>query len=419
MSSARTNRLIGTGTIPSHRISPNVALKNALASGLLALHVNLRDNEVITHLAEKFLQQFVLLKSKEKARLKFESNTYIPLSCRIMVDLKGSLAISKSDPFTALELRLKNITDTFKTETTAVFKDAADLEIKNVRQALMKTVVRFADMLMKQRLLINDVCREHTKSTELTIMVFITEALPPTDIRMGEGADDDEPGIDVYLYREMLKLTFGTSKDELYKALDEKRNPGNQPDALSETEKGIITQVQNDLKVCFTHCINSYTKKSNERKMESETKELLLLTATADAGDDTNVRMDEDGNNNNAALPPTVETINDLIKAAIIAHDNEKRNKTNSSVKDKRGAKSTKKKKQTNGGGASKSKTNQTSQKSKTNKQSSSSKKKTSKSKNQSNSQGRRRRGKADAVDSDTAEPDQQGKRQRSNDKND
>ena len=123
------------------------------------------------------------------------------------------------------------------------------------------------------------------------------------------------------------------------------RNPGNQPDALTETEKGIITKVQNNLKVCFTHCINSYTKKSNERKMESETKELLLLTATADAGDDTNVRMDEDGNNNNAALPPTVETINDLIKAAIIAHDNEKRKKPNSSVKNKRGAKATKKKK--------------------------------------------------------------------------
>ena len=66
------------------------------------------------------------------------------------------------------------------------------------------------------------------------MVFFLTEALPPTDIRMGEGADDDEPGIDVYLYREMLKLTFGTSKDELYKALDEKRNPGNQPDALTE-----------------------------------------------------------------------------------------------------------------------------------------------------------------------------------------
>ena len=56
----------------------------------------------------------------------------------------------------------------------------------------------------------------------------------------------------------MLKLAFGTNKEELYKTLNKKRNPGNQPDALTETEKGLITQVQNDLKVCFTHCINSY-----------------------------------------------------------------------------------------------------------------------------------------------------------------
>ena len=53
-------------------------------------------------------------------------------------------------------------------------------------------------------------------------------------------------------------------------------------------------------------------KKFNDHKMESETKELLLQTATTNAGDDTNERMDEDGNNNNAALSPIVETINGL-----------------------------------------------------------------------------------------------------------
>ena len=418
MSSARTIRFTGTGTVPSRRISPNVALKNALASGLLALHVTLRDNEVITHLAEKFIEQFVLLKSKEKARLKFESETYVPLSCQIAVDLKGSRAVSKSDKFTALQKRLETLTTTFKTATAVVFKEACDLEIKNIRLSLMKTVVKFADLLMKQRLLTNDVCREHKKSTELTIMVFLTEALPPVDIHMGQH-HDNEPGIDVPLYREMLKLVFKTEKEEIYTFLNEKSNPGNQPDALTETEKGLITQVQNDLKVCFTHCINSYIKKTNDRKLESETKELMLITATVAAGDDTNEEMDEDGNkNNNAALPDTVEKINDLIKAAIIAHDNEKRKKPNSLVKDKRGA-AEKKKKQTNGGGASQSKRNQNKHQKSTTRQSSSSKKTPTKSKNHPNSRGRRRRGKAGAVDSDTARTDQHGKRQRSTDRSD
>ena len=135
-----------------------------------------------------------------------------------------------------------------RTATAVVFKEAADLEIKNICLALVKTVLRFVDLLMKQHLLANDVCREHKKSTELTIMVFLTEALPPADTHMWED-HNNELGIDIPLYREMLKLTFGTDKDELYKTLNKKRNPGNQLDVLTATEKGLITQVPNDLKV--------------------------------------------------------------------------------------------------------------------------------------------------------------------------
>ena len=79
---------------------------NGLLTGFQALHETLRDNEVVTSIAEKFIRQYIILKSKEESLKKFDDKAYIPLSCRVKIDLKGSHRISKSDKFVTLRDKL-------------------------------------------------------------------------------------------------------------------------------------------------------------------------------------------------------------------------------------------------------------------------------------------------------------------------
>ena len=75
MSSATKVQFQSAGTAPSQPASPGKAVMTALSTGIQALHESLRDNEVITGLADKFMQLFILLKSKESSLKKFDNET--------------------------------------------------------------------------------------------------------------------------------------------------------------------------------------------------------------------------------------------------------------------------------------------------------------------------------------------------------
>ena len=417
MTSARNVRFLGTGNVPSPPlITPQAAAKNALSFGLNALHNNIRDNEVVTREAKEFLRLLELYKSKKKTVSKFDSGTFIPLSCRIKVDLVGSSLTSKSDKFAELKTKLEEISTTFQTGTAGVFKAAAILELKAVGSALMECSIRFADLLMKYRLLVgNDACREHKSSPELTIMCFLTESVPP-NLEMDEGIDNlAYPGNDEDTYDTIKRLMFGTDPLDAYKFLNLTRDTNTQPGPISEEEQIAILQVQVQMKKTLVNCLDKFAEQEKEVQLANAAKEMILLTATTKSADDTGEVLADDGDESNL-LPDSMEELKKMMNAAIIDHEKAKNNNSKP-VKEKRGAKKSLKKKKkgkgTNGGGASTKKTNQNTQ-NQENQSSGSKKKNNSSTQSQSNSSGRKRRGKADGAGSGSSTGKSKNKRQRS-----
>jgi len=162
-------------------------------------------------------------------------------------------------------VKLEEISTTFQTGTTAVFKAAAILELKAVGKAMMEASMELANLLMKYRLLTNDdACREHKLSHELTIMCILAEAVPPNP-----SMDDEHlayPGNDVDTYADMKRLIFDTDLDTVYAYLKLIRNPSTQPVEISEAEQMVIFQVQIELKGTLIACLDEYKKKNKRKK---------------------------------------------------------------------------------------------------------------------------------------------------------
>ncbi len=346
--------------------------------------------------------------------MKFDNESYVPLSCRIKVDLKGSHLISKSDKFAELKEKLDEVSTAFQTGTTAVFKAAAILELKAVGKAMMETSMELANLLMKYRLLTNDdACREHKLSHELTIMCILAEAVPPNP-----SMDDDDlayPGNDVDTYTDMKRLLFDTDLDTVYAYLKLVRNPSTQPVELSEAEQMVIFQVQIELKGTLIACLNGYNKQVKKIQLANKAKEMLLLTATAKAADDAGDVLN-DGNDEANALPDSMDELNKMMQSAIIAHEKAKKSNSDTPVKEKRGAskssKRKKKKKGTNGGGASAAKTNQNTARTRGNQSSGPNQSTSSSTPSQSRSARKKRRARAVAAGSDSNAANSSSKRQ-------
>lgn len=419
MTSARNVRFIGTGNVPSPPlITPQAAAKNALSLGLNVLHNNIRDNEVVTRVAGDFIRLLELYKSKEKTVSKFDSETFIPLSCRIKVDLVGSKLTSKSDKFAELKTRLEEISTTFQTGTTAVFKAAAILELEAVGNALLECSLSFADLLMKYRLLVgNDACREHKLSPELTIMCFLAEAVPP-NLEMDD--DDDNlayPGFDEDTYDSLKRLFFSTDPLKAYTYLNLTRDANTQPGPITDEEQIAILQVQVQLKKTLVNCLDKYHEQAEEIRLANAAKEMILLTATTKSADDTGEQLADDDDDESNLLPDSMEELKKMMKAAIIDHEKANKNNNSTPVKEKRGAsKSSKKKKkgkETNGGGASVKQKNQNTQ-NRRNNTSGSNQRNNHSAQSRSNSSERKRRARADGAGRGSSAGNSRNKRQRS-----
>lgn len=360
MSSATRVQFKSVGTTPSQLATPSKAASTALSIGLQALHESLRDNEVITGLAQKFLKLFILSKSKESTLRKFDDDTFIPTSCRIKVDLKGSYRISASDEFAVLTTRLKDITDAFKRDTANVFKASAELELKLIKQELSRMVLSFSDLLIKQKLLTKNDCRDHSLSKELITAVFIQEPRNHARTDIEAMIVDDTPGALEDIIGNIDTLRFNADDDFIYAALSIPEAGSSQPSAMTNDELVIVNETKKDLKRTLYHVVRSFHVQERKIYNSTKTKEVLLETLTGEVANGTAIEINNDSNNNQEGtkLPDDVESLRDLIGSVMLEKMNSHKisqKKSKNDLKDPRGAR---------GGGAS-SKTNTPAQKKK------------------------------------------------------
>ena len=174
MTSATSVHFTGEGTPPAPTSSqqPSTFAKNALKYGLAALHSDIRDLDSVTGIANKFIQQFFTFKSKLKSFEKFNDKNYVPISCRVKIELIGSSCIRKTEKFKELEEKTKTDISTFQNLMRDNMKSSLTLELDAIKKELMTKAVTFGDMLMKHQLLSRNACREHDRSTSLTIRAF-------------------------------------------------------------------------------------------------------------------------------------------------------------------------------------------------------------------------------------------------------
>ena len=348
MSSA-TKVQFSAGTAPSQPAPPGKAATTALSTGLQALHESLRDNEVITGLALKFMRLFILLKSKETSLKKFDDETYIPTSCRVKVDLKGSHRISKSDKFAELTTSLTEINRKYMKDSAKVFLSVGNLELELIRQELAEMAVAFANLLMKQKLLTHNDCRDHSKSHELITAVFIRE--PNNHASVEDMETDQLEGVLESINSSMETLRFDTNDEFIYKALAVTPITSGQPPSLTENEFKFIWNIKKDLKNTLFRGVRAFSLQVRKIKNINQTKEILLETLTASTADGTATALNGDGEKEEGIeLPADVSSLRDLIGSVMLEKMNDKKttqHKSKSDLKDQRGAK------KHHGGGAS------------------------------------------------------------------
>ena len=362
MRSANRVQFSSTGTVPSPPTTPSKAAMNGLLTGFQALHETLRDNEVLTGIAEKFIRQYIILHSKEESLKKFDDDTYVPLSCRVKIDLKGSHRIRKSDKFANIREKLDATTKKFQEEASKHFQAVARLELDLIRADLAEMAVRFSDLLMKQKLLYKEDCRDHSNSNELITAVFISE--PTNHARVDGDMIVDTQEAQAELDRNVAKLRFAQDDQFIYDILRINDPSGTQPNALHENEIELIMNTKKDLKNTLIRGICCFHAQLRKVKMIATTKEVLLESTTIDLADKTAHNLNEgNSDNDNDKLPQDAESLQDLIGAIVLEKLNTKKSndsKKQKEVKEKRGAH-----RQGNQGGGASSNTNATQKKKK------------------------------------------------------
>ena len=359
MRSARKVQFTSTGIVPSQPTTPSKAAMNGLLTGFQALHETLRDNEVVTSIAEKFIRQYFILHSKEESLKKFDDDAYIPLSCRVKIDLKGSYRIRMSNKFADVRKELDTVTEKFQDDAAKCFLAAAELELDLIRSDLAEMAVKFADLLMKQKLLFKEDCRDHSKSSELITAVFIRD--PTNHPNYSEMiVDTEETQKD--LSNQIKGLRFGVDDAFIYKALTVTPDiTGTQPSALHANEVELIMDTKKDLKNTLMRGMLSFHSQLRKVRMHNATKEVLLQSATIKVANSTAEDLNKGNGTDGVQLPKDAESLQDLIGAIVLDKLNIKKSKKQQKeVKEQRGAQ----RQGTQGGGAS-SNINATTQKKK------------------------------------------------------
>ena len=328
MTSALKVHFSGESTTPACESSqPTTIAKNALKASLQALHEDICDLDTVTGTAEKFLNKFFNLKSKVKSLSKFDDETYVPISCRVKIELKGSREIRHNEKFKELAEKTQSDISNFQSVMTTNMKDALSLEIKCIQHELMTKVVTFTDMLMKHQLFTRDACREHLKSNSLSIRVFF--------------AQDGSPSGD----KTAAELLFGCTAVETYTAMQ--LNPTSigsattSTDTLTGEECKAILEVRKSIRDTLGNAIAAYNKQLKRNTTTAQIKEALKLKVLTEVADETADIL----NNKEIELPKNVDELKDLFKQVIVEHEKNKEKEPNvTSVKDGRGANAQQKK---------------------------------------------------------------------------
>jgi hypothetical protein len=243
--------------------------------------------------------------SKVKSAKKFGDETYLPQSCRVKVSLRGTQRISKLEEFKELQDQAEAETKAYQNEMRNHMKMANFLERTALRSELLERTVKFADLIVKQKLLLNtDACRVHTQSNGLTYKLFEnpkesdggTSDRDPTESEMQ--SEDEE-------HLEDIGLHFFMKPNKDLKTL--LSIPANSNIQLNDTEKKIVSDTKNCLKKTISHAFKTYTTTLKERSMARETKEILLQAITTEAADDMATALDEETD-----IPTNITDLKDM-----------------------------------------------------------------------------------------------------------
>ena len=114
------------------------AAKAVYASGLMTLHSSLLLDEEQSKLFDTFIKKYKKLHDKRSSIKKFEDDTYFPHSMRIIIpELKSSNSIPSGERFQAIATEFDTSLTTFKVKGTALFKEAAEMEIQELQRSLI------------------------------------------------------------------------------------------------------------------------------------------------------------------------------------------------------------------------------------------------------------------------------------------
>ena len=312
MRSATKDTSNDASTTSSPLPAPSTAAKKALSNGLHALHETLRNDKAFTGVAMKLLQLLISLRAKEKSFIKFDDASYLPQSVRFKVDLKASKRISSSDEFVTLKDNMEEEVKTFQLAMSGYMKQSALLELTALKREALERTAKFADLMVKQKLLADGACRVHSRSNELTVRVFDT-------VEIEGGAT-------------ITELRFGHDDTAVSNANGLDAVPTTQPEPISNKEMDMIMEVRQALKNTISKALLEFDNREKENRLFQKTKEIILQEVTETVADATADEL----NGDDVMIPDTVTGLQDLFSQFLIDHENKKHKKP---VKGDRGAK--------------------------------------------------------------------------------
>ena len=292
--------------------APSTVVKKALSNGLHVLHKTLCNDKAFTGVAMKLLQLLITLKAKEKSFTKFNDASYLPQSVRFKGDLKASKRITSSDEFVNLKDNMEAEVKAFQVSMSGYMNNSALLELPALKREALERTTKFADLMVKQKLLASGACRVHSRSSELTVRVFDN-----VEIEGGIGIPE---------------LRFGHDDTGVSHALGLDAVPNTQPDPILTEEMVMVTEVRKALKNTISQALLEFDNGEKENRLSQKTKEIILQEITVTVTDATTDKL----NGDDVMIPDTDTGLQDLFSHFLIDHEN--KNHKNS-VKGDRGAK--------------------------------------------------------------------------------
>ena len=264
--------------VPTGNIAMSAA-KAAYASGLLTLHSSLRLDEEQSKLFDTFIKKYKKLHDKRSSINKFEDDTYVPHSIRIIIpELKSSNSIASSERFKAMVTEFNTSLTTFKEKGTALFKEAAEMEIQELQRSLISDFQIYLKKVVEVNFLLTEASRDPQNVATTTFAILSKNA---------NSIQSDQIATGLLKLRITTEISDSTSIAAFVEAWSGTTHQPVTNAYANPKSKAFVLNCKNNIACTYLAALNAFDTLLERKEQETKLTKHLTSLRVKEAADDT------------------------------------------------------------------------------------------------------------------------------------